>query len=149
MKEDRTKINLHGKKISLLEAKIHLLGIKWDIESPNLNEEENRNYKEWKERIEKNKRIIEGILHKKYNNNISEKRYLVEMINEEITRSKREYCRIHGHRKKRGSKFYRIGIDEPYYICGRCDLSYRNKFPSKEEGDEPIHNPFVGPKDSK
>ena len=85
-----SKVNIHGKERSLLEARLLLLELEIGLISVNLNEEEKREYFKWeairKSRNEISRKNTGEARYKK----INERKYLIENLGNKITSAKKK-----------------------------------------------------------
>ena len=130
MTKSNPKINLLGKDMNLLEAKLCLCGLKLGIMNANLSEEEETDYLKWKEdkkiRNERAKELIGEYIFKK----VGKKEYIVEILERKIDAAKVgkkiKYCEKHGHKKRKNYTHTFPAVEGAiiHYYCSRCGMFY-------------------------
>jgi hypothetical protein len=128
MSKEKIEIDFHGKKISLLEAKLYICGLNLGITKPKLIEEEEHDYLIWKYilngRNERAKMQVGEEIYKK----LEKEDYLIDTMKAKIREGKRKYCEEHGHKEKKGSAYTQSGIEGVTHAqCSRCEVSYEKK----------------------
>jgi hypothetical protein len=141
MVKDKPKVEFYGKGMSIPRAKIFSLELKLGLVSIITTEEDLQDYSKWKEIRENRNTLSKKLVKEVTYKNLTEKDYLIEMLNDKIIKTKREiidfenkeknkkYCEKHGHIEKEGSDY-----------CARCGTAY------KPDPCGPIINPFTIPK---
>lgn len=140
----KNKIEFHGKKMDLLEARVYLIGLSLGIVKPNLNREEEIDYLKQEEREKEKGMIARSLLDKKsvkdITKRLNEKEYLVKILERKIEAEEKyrrvKYCREHGHKK--GVLFNHPSINSKgdTYFCPRCETIY------EKSSNNQIINPF-------
>jgi len=140
-------VNFRGKKMNLLEATLYLWRLKAGIVNLNLDDYEQKDYQKWKDyKEEKNKRARELRVNEDIFKELTEKKYLIETLENKIKFTKltknKIYCEEHGHKEKKSSAYISPGIEGAitHYTCARCGVAYEKK----KESNSLIYNPFKG-----
>src|SRR4030042_1850031 len=144
MAKEKIEIDFHGKKRGLLEAKLHLCGLKMGIVCPNLNQEEKDSYLDWKNIEEDRNSRIKELLNgkpfdlkkktiKKIIKEPTERRYITQILENKIDAAekieKKKYCEKYGHKERENSAYTQPGIEGAvtHYTCERCESTYEKK----------------------
>jgi hypothetical protein len=151
MTKDKPKVSFYGKELNLLEARLYQLGLKWGLVDITLTEEDERDYLRWSDLRKNRNELSIKLASEKLFKDISEKKYLIEnleqMIDSTKTERKKFYCENHGgHKAKKGSEYTPTGCGGVIYVsCARCGMAYEKGAKYKPENlDKKIMNPFKG-----
>jgi len=129
---EKSPIIFHEKQMSILEAKLYVLGLNLMLIRPDLSEEEIIEYVNLKERERERGVMVTNLLGKKYSKEIikqlSERKYLINTLERRIETEqklrKKEYCEKHGHKKGISYTSFSIENSGNQYLCSRCGFVY-------------------------
>lgn len=152
MSIDKIKVAFRKEKMSVLEARVHLLGLMFGLNYEQLEDDEMENYLRWENRnYIKNRRVKELIGDKKFKK-LDIRHYLIDELETQIklakNANKRVYCERHGHKELKDSSNitnYHDGT-RVHVLCSRCNSMYeRDPTPDElEKAKEKGYNPFLG-----